>query len=158
MIRKIMTCIIVYFILVSGLLSAEPFDQARRNGTAAQEALVRSKRVLHAYLQRLDSTTGLLPRNGKTATWYVRDSGADLYPFLTMAAYYTDRPVFDKEMFEILRNEVRYSTRVGMLSDNVLPGGEFENQEVDLDKIIFGSCEYVKDGLLPLTELLKHHT
>ncbi|MFH1741740.1 MAG: hypothetical protein ABIH23_22270 [bacterium] len=157
MIRKIRACLIVCFILVSALVSAEPLDQARRNGTAAQEALVRSKRVLHAYLKRLDPTTGLLPRNGKTATWYVRDSAADLYPFLIMAAYYTDRPVFDKEMFEILRNEVRYSTRVGMLSDNVLPGGEFENQEIDMDRIIFGSCEYVKDGLLPLTELLGHH-
>lgn len=132
-------------------------ETAELNGQQAQEALIRSQRVLQAYLQRLDPVTGLLPRNGKTNTWYVRDSAADLYPFLVMAAYYTDRDCFDHQMYRILRNEVRYSTRLGMLSDNVLAGGGFEFPEIDMDRIIFGSCEYVKDGLLPLTELLGHH-
>ncbi|HQP97717.1 MAG TPA: hypothetical protein PLY86_04635 [bacterium] len=149
------------FCTISLCLSASSFadavETARRNGEQAREALVRSERVLHAYLQRLDRTTGLLPRTGKVSTWYVRDSAADLYPFLVMAAYYTDRSVFDTTMMEILRNEVRHSTRLGMLSDNVLAGGGFENQEVNLDSIMFGSCEYAKDGLLPLTELLGHH-
>ncbi|MEA2062222.1 MAG: hypothetical protein U9P14_00865 [Gemmatimonadota bacterium] len=144
-------------VLCSGLL-AGPVDTARRNGVAAQEALIRSRRVLHAYLERLDPVTGLLPRNGGQPAWFVRDSAADLYPFLVMAAWFTDRPVFERQMTDILRNEIRHSTRVGMLSDNVLPGGKgFVDQEADLDRIIFGSCEYAKDGLLPLTELLGHH-
>lgn len=129
-----------------------------RNAAQAQDALIRSNRVLHAYLKRIDPVTGLLPRRGGENTWYVRDSAADLYPFLVLAAYFTDRGVYEREMHAILRNEIHYSTRVGSLSDNVLPGGRgFESAEINMDNILFGSCEYIKDGLLPLTELLGTH-
>lgn len=130
-------------------------ETARRRGEQAQEALVRSHRVLEAYLKRMDPVTRLLPRSGRSPTWYVQDSAADLYPFLVLAAHFTDRPVLEGEMREILRQEMRLSTRMGMLSDNVLPGGRgFEHESADRDRIIFGSCEYAKDGLLPVTELL----
>ena len=142
---------------LSSNLLADTVESAMRNGIAAQEALVRSRRVLQAYLDRLDPVTGLLPRTGREKSWYVRDSAADLYPFLVMAAYFTDRPAFEKQMHEILRSEIRYSTRLGMLSDNVLPGGGgFVDREINIDRLIFGSCEYAKDGLLPLAELLGH--
>ena len=151
----------ILFVLLFGLSELYAIDhvvKAQQNGLQAQQALVRSNRVLHAYLKRLDPVTGLLPRRGDNYSWYVRDSAADLYPFLVMAAYYTDRDIYNGQMHEILRNEILYSTRIGMLSDNVKPGGEgFEHDDIDLDRIIFGSCEYAKDGLLPLTELLGHH-
>lgn len=137
---------------------ADPADEASRNGAQAQEAFKRSQRVMNAWLQRADPVTGLLQRRGTENVWYVRDSAADLYPFLVMAAYYTDRPTYETRMFAILRNELLHTRRVGQLSDNVLFGNSgFENPEVDLDAIIFGNCEYVKDGLLPLSELLGHH-
>ncbi|MBI2432600.1 MAG: cellulase family glycosylhydrolase [Candidatus Hydrogenedentes bacterium] len=129
-------------------------DAARRNGDQAQEALVRSRAVLRAYLQRRDAVTGLLPRKGGDTTWYVQDSAADLYPFLVMAAYYTERPLYEKDMHELLAAEIRHSMRVGRLSDNVLAGGGFQYPDINMDRIIFGSSEYAKDGLLPLTELL----
>ncbi len=132
--------------------------EARRNGAAAREALVRSHRVLHAYLRRLDPVTGLIRTSARNANWTVHNAAADLYPFLVLAAYYTDRPAFRKEMLEILRNEVRYTTRLGRLSDDVLPEGRgFVRKKLDRDRIVFGSCEYVKDGLLPLTEILGFH-
>ena len=43
---------------------AEAPDEARSNAGQAQVALQRSKRVLDAYLLRLDPVTGLLPRRG----------------------------------------------------------------------------------------------
>ncbi|NUM56328.1 MAG: hypothetical protein HUU46_22040 [Candidatus Hydrogenedentes bacterium] len=148
-------CLLLTFPCV---LCAQDFAVCRRNAAQAQGALQRSNRVLHAYLKRIDPVTGLLPRRGGDNTWYVRDSAADLYPFLIMAAYYTDRAAYENEMQAILRNELLHSTRVGRLSDNVLPGGQgFEAKGVNLDNIMFGSCEYIKDGLLPLTELLGHH-
>jgi len=77
--------------LVLASIASEPcwadgVELAQQNGRQAQEALVRSHRVLHAYLKRLDPVTGLLPRRAGQDTWYVRDSAADLYPFLVMAA------------------------------------------------------------------------
>lgn len=134
--------------------TGEPLDTARRNGEQAQEALVRSRRVTEAWMKRRDSVTGLLPRRGNESTWYVRDSAADLYPFLVMSAYFTDRRMFEHDMFELLRCEIRHSMRLGRLSDNVLAGGGFEHPEPDIERIMFGSSEYAKDGLLPLTELL----
>jgi hypothetical protein len=143
---------------IHAALSADSLDPARSNGLQAQEALVRSKRVMDAWMKRVDPVTGLLPRRGDQETWYVRDSGADLYPFLVMAAYYTDRPLFENGMLALLRNEVLRSTRLGMISDNILPGaGGFEFKDLDLDRVIFGTAEYAKDGLLPLTELLGRH-
>ncbi len=142
---------------INMVVASDSIELAKQNGKQAQEALIRSNRVLEAYMKRLDPVTGLLPRKGTNNTWYIKDSAADLYPFLVMAAYYTDRDIFNQQMFEILRNEIKHSTRVGMLSDNVLAGGGFEHAEIDMDRIIFGSCEYVKDGLIPLTELLGHH-
>ncbi len=35
-------------------------------------------------------------------------------------------------------------------------GKASKNPEIDMDEILFGNCEYVKDGLLPLSELLGH--
>lgn len=139
-------------------IQADPVEMAARNGTQSQEALQRSQRVMNAWLARADPVTGLLQRRGTENVWYVRDSGADLYPFLVMAAYYTNRPTYETTMHAILRNELLHTRRVGQLSDNVVFGGRgFENAELDLDQIIFGNCEYVKDGLLPLSELLGHH-
>ena len=142
--------------LIAGNKGSDTVEVARLNGIAAQEALIRSRRVLQAYLKRMDPITRLLPdsKGRGRMMWTVSNSAADLYPFLVMAAYYTDRSAYDEEMHEILRNDIRYSTRVGWLSDDVLPGGKgFRYAKPDLNRIIFGSCEYVKDGLLPLTEL-----
>jgi hypothetical protein len=153
--------VFMLMLVVAGVVGAGgsgPFEAAQRHGAQAHEALVRSKHVLDAYLNRRDPVTGLLPRRAGDDTWYVGDSAADLYPFLVMAAYYTDRRAFEQDMQEILRQEILHSTRVGALSDNVLAGGAgFEHDTVDMDRLMFGSCEYVKDGLLPLVELLGHH-
>lgn len=138
-------------------LSAGPEEIARRNGEQAREALVHSRLAVEAYLGRRDPVTGLLPRNGKEREpkYVVADSGADLFPFLMMASWYTGREVFENQMMEMLRNEVLYSTRVGALSDDLKAQGRgFVAAEPDLDRIIFSSSEYAKDGLLPLTELL----
>lgn len=142
--------------LPAAAATGNPAAEAERNGKLAAEALARSNRVMRAWLERLDPVTGLLPRTGDNPVWYVRDSAADLYPFMAMAAWFTERNVFGNEMLSILRNEIRYSTRLGRLSDNVAAGGGFEHPELDADRVIFGSCEYAKDGLLPLTELLNH--
>ena len=41
-----------------------------------------------------------------------------------------------------------------MLRTGIFGNAEFAAAEPNLDRMIFGSCEYAKDGLLPLTELL----
>jgi hypothetical protein len=145
-----------------GLLAADDDATALavRNGRLATRALVDSNRIMHAWLGQRDDVTGLLPRRGvftgdrRDPNWVVADSAADLYPFMVMAARFTEPAIYDGPMMDILRQETLLSTRVGRLSDDMQPGGRgFVRAEVDLDSIIFGSSEYMKDGLIPLTEL-----
>jgi hypothetical protein len=58
-------------------------------------------------------------------------------------------------MLDILETEKRLTVRVGSLPDDFLfETQKFRKQEIEMPDIIFGASEYVKDGLLPLTEWL----
>lgn len=134
--------------------------RAERNGRQATRALVVSHRIMHGWLARLDPVSGLLPHRGRfqgsdpDPSWVVANTAADLYPFMVMAARLTEPAVYHGAMLEILRQETLLTTRVGRLSDDVRGGGQgFVRPTPDLDSIIFGSSEYMKDGLIPLTEL-----
>ncbi len=134
--------------------------RARANGRQATRALVDSQRVMRAWLARRDATTGLLPHRGTfqgakyDPSWVVMNTAADLYPFMVMAARLTEPATYHGAMLEILRQETLLTTRVGRLSDDVHGGGKgFVRATPDMDAIIFGSSEYMKDGLIPLTEL-----
>jgi len=122
---------------------------ALHNGEQAQEAFARSRRVMEAWMARRDPVTGLLPCKGNNPAWYVRDSAADLFPFLAMAAYYTDRPRFETDMLEIFRQELQWSRRLGALSDNVKPGGGFVDEKTDLERMILARANMPKTGCFP---------
>lgn len=113
-------------------------------------------KLLQSWLQFADGETKLLPRNLKTDFfWNAKDCAADNYPFLTLTAYFTDRATFDTTMKMILVNEQRLCNRVGRLPDDWdFEKRGFRSAEVDMSAIIFGASEYIKDGLLPLTEYL----
>ena len=137
-----------------------PAALAARNGRQATRALVESNRIMHGWLSRRDAVTGLLPHRGRfqgsepDPSWVVANTAADLYPFMVMAARFTEPAVYDGAMLEILRQETLLTTRVGRLSDDVQGGGKgFSHAAPNMDRIIFGSSEYMKDGLIPLTEL-----
>ena len=145
------------FLLPAFLLTLEAgtFDTAARNARQASDALWASHKVMHAWLKRQDPVTGLLPRTGKDPNWVVKDSAADLYPFLVICSRYTEPGLYGNDMRRLLRQEFLQTRRIGRLSDDLQPGGRgFAFPEPDADRIIFGSSEYAKDGLLPLTELL----
>ena len=154
--------IVCVLALVAGVRASDDDVAARaeRNGRLATRALVDSNRIMHAWLARRDSVTGLLPHRGSSGgrtpdgSWVVQNTAADLYPFMVMAARLTEPAAYHGAMLDILRQETLLTTRVGRLSDDVAAGGTgFIRAEPVLDRIIFGSSEYMKDGLIPLTEL-----
>jgi hypothetical protein len=56
-------------------------------------------------------------------------------------------------MLEMLRKETALTSRLGNLPDTYSFSKKgFQDKEIDIDRVIFGSSEYVKDGLLPLRE------
>jgi hypothetical protein len=144
------------------LLSQSETDVLRRteaNGVRSEEMFVRVRRVLHAWLRNADPRTGLLPdylpsflaeHPALPSQLYTpHNSGADNFPYLAVAAYLTDPPIYEGQMLEMLRSEVRYTN-----VEDGIPGN------LDLAKgalgpmSLFGAAEWAKDGAVAVVELL----
>ncbi|MCX5684305.1 MAG: hypothetical protein NT049_11550 [Planctomycetota bacterium] len=133
------------------------FRQAEANARCANEAFFRCRRFVDGWLKHADPKSGLIPRNLKESRdlWNAKDSAADNYPFMVLTAAMTDRPLLDGRMLDILRTETRLTSRIDRLPDDFLFSKQgFATEKPNLDAIIFGSAEYVKDGLLYVAEWL----
>ncbi len=133
------------------------YTRAAENGRLANEGLRRCRRFVEGWLQNADPKTGLIPRNLERDKdiWNAEDCAADNYPFMVLTAALTDRPLFEGRMREMLDTETRLTNRVGNLPDTYSFSKQtFLYPQPDAGRIIFGSAEYAKDGLIPLTEWL----
>lgn len=137
-------------------LPAESHERAARHARQAQEAFRRSHRFHTAWIQSADRSTGLLPRGQRGPyVWSGFDAAADCYPFLVLSAALTDPAAFAGPCRAILETERTLTARIGRLPDNWdLRHQVFFYSEPDTVRIQFGASEYVKDGLLPITEWL----
>jgi len=148
-----------FFLAIVSLATGDtnPFQQAARNADQAREAFQRCHRFVEGWLQHADPKTGLIPRNlTKNADiWNAKDSAADNYPFMVLTAALTDRPLFRGRMLQMLRTETRLTCRIDRLPDTwSFSKQTWADPKPDIHRIIFGASEYVKDGLMPLTEWL----
>jgi hypothetical protein len=134
------------------------FAQAAANARLANEAFVRSDRLMMDWLSLADPRTGLLPRMAEGRDrdiWNAKDCAADLYPFLVLTAWYTRPALFAERMPDILLTETALTSRLGRLPDTYSFSKQgFADARIDTASIMFGGSEYVKDGLMPITELL----
>ncbi|MCD6304536.1 MAG: hypothetical protein J7M21_06200 [Planctomycetes bacterium] len=134
------------------------FRLAERYGRQANEMYFRSRRLVAGWLAHADPATGLLPRRiyGRDShIWNAKDCAADLYPFLVLTCALSDRDMFNGRMREILRTEIKLTCRIDRMPDTYsFTKKGFASEKVNLASIMFGSSEYVKDGLMPLTEWL----
>lgn len=135
------------------------FDRAEMNGKLANEGFNRCAKYVHGWLELSDPVTGLIPRNiiDKTSKdiWNAKDCAADNYPFMVLTAALLDLDLYNGKMREMLDTESKLTPRIGALPDTYSFSKKgFANKNVVLNDIIFGSAEYVKDGLIPLTEWL----
>ena len=138
-------------------IDEDAFQQAVENGRLANEGFIHCRDFVKGWLRYADSRTGLIPRNLERDKdiWNAQDSAADNYPFMVLTAAIIDRQLFDGRMRNMLRAETRLTSRIGSLPDTYsFSKQNFHDSRINLGRIIFGSSEYVKDGLLPLTEWL----
>ncbi|MCK4751347.1 MAG: hypothetical protein KAT15_30020, partial [Bacteroidales bacterium] len=151
-------------VVLFSLLSCQPesgkqvfFDKALENGELANEGYRRCNAYVHAWLDYADAATGLIPENLNEGIdrWTPKNSAADNYPFMVLVSALTDSGLFRGRMAHILEAEMALTSRIGQLPDSYSFSKKgFVNEEADMEAIIFGASEYVKDGLLPLTEYL----
>ncbi len=143
--------------LIFPLLAGPTDDLANRahaNAIEANRAFVAATGVLDGWMALQDRETKLIGQNTDNPLWSVNNSAADLYPFLVLTSYLTDRPRYEGPMREILDEEIKRTTRLRSLSDDLaLETGTFA-QPLDTHRVMFGNAEYAKDGLLPLLEYL----
>jgi hypothetical protein len=128
-----------------------------RNGLQARRALRQSDAFVRGWLAKADPVSGLIPENlgNGIDRWNGRNNGADNYAFMVLTAALTDRGLFEGRMLDMLRTEERLTSRLGCLGDYYqFSKQDFEFSEVDLERLIFDNSEYVKDGLMPITEWL----
>ena len=141
----------------SDIADENAFKQAMENGKLANEGFIRCRNFVKGWLNHADPATGLIPRNlsRNKDIWNAQDSAADNYPFMVLTAAITDRPLFDGRMLDMLRTETELTSRIGNLPDTYsFSKRNFQDDKPNMGRIIFGSSEYIKDGLLPLTEWL----
>jgi hypothetical protein len=134
------------------------FAEASANGRLANEAFVRSDRLMMDWLSLADPRSGLLPRMavGKDSDiWNAKDCAADLYPVRVLTAWYTRPALYEGRMHDILLTETALTARLGRLPDTYSFSKQgFAEPAIDTAAVMFGGSEYVKDGLMPITELL----
>lgn len=135
----------------------DPFRHAAWRGTQANQALRQARRFVEGWLAHADPETGLIPRNleGGSHFWNGKDAGADNWPFMVLTTALTDQSLYEGRMHKMLRTEAKLTSRRGALVDPYsFRRNGFLHDEPDLDRMVFESSEYVKDGLMPLTEWL----
>ncbi len=141
----------------SAEIDDQAFRQAGENGRLANEGFRHCRNFVQGWLRHADPKSGLIPRNldRDKDIWNAEDSAADNYPFMVLTAALTDRPLFEGRMRDMLASETRLTSRIGNLPDTYSFSKQaFRDSQPDVSRIIFGSAEYVKDGLMPLTEWL----
>ncbi len=143
-----------------GWPAVEAYDDLpplERNAMQARRALAQSDLFVRGWLTKTDPKSGLIPENLTRGVdrWNGRNNGADNYAFMVLTAALTDRKLFDGQMVDMLEAEQRLTNRVDRLGDYYkFSTAAFEHPEVDMKRLIFDNSEYVKDGLMPITEWL----
>jgi len=131
------------------------FKQAYENGLLANEGWRRCRDYVRGWLKLADPATGLIPRNTKNRFWNAQDAAADNYAFMVLTSWFTDEALFHGRMLDMLNTETRVTSRIGQLPDTYdFDKQGFRTSQANLPGIMFGASEYIKDGLLPVTEWL----
>ncbi|MFC2075784.1 hypothetical protein ACFLT7_01750 [candidate division KSB1 bacterium] len=134
---------------------AEHFRLARSRGFETREAFNRSRMFLQGWLSYKDEETALFPQRfiqPGERLWTPENAAADLYPFMVLAAFYTDRELYHGLLRQTLADELRLTTVTsGLVTAYDLIGDTLVAR--DLDRLIFGTSEYIKDALVPIAEV-----
>lgn len=147
--------LVVFWVLESKAqnIKDKAFSEATKNGLLVNEGFNRSIKYLHAWTQKADSSTGLIPRNLKDSYWNAWDAAADNYPYMVLTASILMPEYFNTTALNMLKTEQSLTSRIGKLPDTYsFKKKGFLNEQPDSSQIIFGAAEYMKDGLIPLTE------
>jgi hypothetical protein len=132
-------------------------NSAFENGKHASEGFIRSLRFVNGWLTHTDSASGLIPSNfdkGKDI-WEPHNSAADNWAFMVLTSYILDKGMYNGKMLDMLNAERKLTSRVKSLPDTYSFSKKgFKTEAPDMNSVIFGTAEYMKDGIIPLCEYI----
>jgi len=160
--KSLITFILAFFALFSAgqnpQSSLDPgFEEAVANGKLVNEGFNRCISYVNSWMNYADPSSGLIPRNIRESKdiWNAWDAAADNYPFIVLTSSILMPEFFQEEALNMLKAERTLTSRIGKLPDTwSFSKKGFQNESIDTSQVIFGSAEYMKDGLIPLTEWL----
>lgn len=139
------------------------FVRAEASARRFDQSAHRMDRMLRAWMAHSDPKTLLIPNRlpggrpgrglapGERSRIYEpHNSGADLYPYLVLAAEWTRPDLYRGPLLAMLRSEVRYTAAAGGLTAESL---DLDTGVLGLPSV-FATAEYLKDGLVPVAEYL----
>lgn len=132
-------------------------DSATENGKLATEGFVRSMLFVNGWLAHTDPVTGLIPTNLEKSRdiWEPHNSAADNWAFMVLTTYLLDKELYHGKMLEMLNTERKLTSRVKSLPDTwSFSKNGFKTDTPDMNWVIFGTAEYMKDGIMPLCEYI----
>jgi hypothetical protein len=158
--RILLTSIGVFLVFIGFAqheLITKNAGKAVENGLQAREGFLRSLQFVEGWLSKRDSLTGLIPTNltNRIDVWEPHNSAADNYAFMVLTAYILDNDLYKGAMREMLETERKLTSRVKSLPDTwSFSKQDFLTPYPQPENIIFGTSEYLKDGLVPLMEYI----
>jgi hypothetical protein len=135
----------------------QDFAVALQNGKRANESYDRTLRLTRAWVARKDSASGLIPSNfgAHKDVWEPHNAGADNYAFMVLSSYLLDKDLLNGEMRHMLAQERKLTSRIKSLPDTYsFSKHGFSMGKPENNWIIFSTSEYMKDGLIPITEYM----
>lgn len=120
----------------------------------------RANNMNDAWIAEMDPTTALLAEHPDKVdhVWSINNAAADLYSSLVYAGAYLNRSSLaatDAEIRVALAYETANVSRVDAMPDDWdVDDNDWSNAEVDMDRVIYGAAEYLRDGLLRVTEVV----
>ncbi|MBI3849461.1 MAG: acetylxylan esterase [Verrucomicrobia bacterium] len=129
-------------------------DELLRRGEIARRNFCRALGVLDGWWATRDPESGLYPRRVDQPVWAPQDNAADMFPFLSLTAYFLAPERLD-EILQIIPKEKRLTDHLGVLPDwYSITNRAFVYTNADLPRLVFNAAEYCKDGLIPMTEVM----
>jgi len=130
--------------------NADAIAQAAHSAEIAGHSLSKVHRWLHDIaLPKIDKKTGLYIADGE---WNYRNTAADCYPFLTWAAWATDKEALNGPVRSILHAERALCNVKGRIP---APYNYKEQKSINIkdEDLVFEASEYVKDCLIAIVEI-----
>ena len=136
--------------------AVDPWLVAQNNGQQSRRAIELSRRYAQAWLQHIDSASGLLPRRIDRADqwyWSIRDCAGDYYSALVLAGEITGDNSLRLISRNILEQETKLTRRIDSLPDDFdFSTQRFRSATPDAVAVMWGASIYCQAGLLPIVE------